>query len=161
MAKEYVHGSTNHAAQHSVGFMQEAVGGEDVALIMVHDDGEFDLAAGGFEEVQGGVAGEAGEAGDDAGGAVDEFGVFGGVDIDHEVAVGLADADHGEGGDAVEDELGGGAGFKAGGSGEDFGAGVEGEEEVGDAGGQLDVGGVGADQEDGFGLARWASMRAP
>ncbi len=121
---------------------------------MVHDDGAFYFAAGFFEEVEGGFAGEAGvRLGDDADGAVAEFGVFHGVDVDHEVAVGFSDLDHGQGGDGVEDEFGGGAGFEAGGAGENFGAGGESDEDVGDASGELDVGGIGADEEDGGGVA--------
>ncbi len=120
-------------------------------MFVVHDDGAFYFSAGFFEQGEGGVAGEVGELRDDAGGAVGELGVFGGVDVDHEVAVGFAELDHREGGDHVEDDFGGGAGFEAGGAGEDFGAGGDGDVEIGDVGRKLDVGGIGADEEDGFG----------
>ena len=54
--------------------------------------------------------------------------VVGRAEIDHEVAEGLPQADHGAGRDRVEHELGRGAGLHAGGAGDDFGAG-EGEDQ--------------------------------
>src|SRR5579884_1133822 len=87
--------SANDGAEFAVGFGEEIVGGEDVAVFVVHDDGAFYFAAGFVEEIEGLIAREAGEGGDDAGAAVDEFGIFEGVDVDHEVAVGFADLDHG------------------------------------------------------------------
>ena len=50
---------------------------------------------------------------DDAVGAVDEL-VVGRFDVDHEVAVDGAGADHDAGGEHVQDQLGGGAGLHAG-----------------------------------------------
>ena len=68
---------------------------------------------------------------DDALGSVDEFGV-GGLEVDHEVAVDGSGFDHDAGGEHVEDELGGGAGFEARAAGEDFGAGDRGDGDVGE-----------------------------
>ena len=93
---------------------------------------DFDVS--GFAQEAGGgglVAGGGGH--DDALGAVDELGV-GGLDVDHEVAEDGSLADHDGGGDHVEDELGGGAGFHAGAAGEDLGAGGEFDGELGGLG---------------------------
>ena len=62
----------------------------------------------------------------------EELFVFRG-DVDHEVAVDVAEARHGGGGDHVENHFVGGAGLHAGGSGEDFGADLGDDGEVGGA----------------------------
>ena len=127
------------------GFSSGAVDGE-----FLHDDGGF-YAAGFFEELcSGGLAFRSLEAGgghDDALGAVDEFGV-GGLEVDHEVAVDGSGFDHDAGGEHVEDELGGGAGFEACASGDDFGAGERGDSDV-DGGGHWGVGDAGQGDREG------------
>src|ERR1700730_2354822 len=121
--------------------MEFGFGGGAVDGEILHDDGGFYVA--GFLEEFGGSAlafrsFEAGGGHDDALGSVDELGV-GGLDVDHEVAVDGSGFDHDAGGEHVEDEFGGGAGFEAGAAGEDFGAGDGGDGDVGE-GGHLGVG---------------------
>lgn len=70
-----------------------------------------------FEALGGFFFAYAEAGGDDAGGAVAEF-VVGGLEAGHEVAADVAEADHGAGGEDVQRDLGGGAGFEAGGAGE-------------------------------------------
>lgn len=119
--------------------------------------GRFDDPAGSCEGSYGLVAGAVGELDQHSNRAVAKFDV-GGVQIDHEVADDLAGLDHGEGGDHVEDELGGGAGFETGGAGENLWAEIGGEDEVGlpvgisELAGRAADGGVEANQS-GVGLA--------
>ncbi len=107
------------------GFGGGAVDGE-----FLHDYGGF-YAAGFFEEGGGCGLVDVGGGHDDALGSVDKFGV-GGLDVDHEVAVDGSGFDHDAGGEHVEDELGGGAGFEASAAGEDFGASDGGDRYVGE-----------------------------
>ena len=90
-------------------------------------------------------------ADDDAFGAVDELGV-GGLDVDHEVAEDGSGADHDAGGEHVEDELGGGAGFETGAAGKDFGPGEGGDGDVGD-GSHGGAGGAGEGDREGAEVA--------
>ena len=70
------------------------------------------------------LVGAAVQGGEHAGGTGAELFV-GSVEVDHEVALNLAKADHGAAGDEVKGELGGGAGLEAGGAGDEFGPGGE------------------------------------
>ena len=58
------------SAEFAAGLLQEAICGEQVAVLVVHDDGEFDFTGGFFEKSGGVGAGEVGELHDDAGAAV-------------------------------------------------------------------------------------------
>jgi len=98
----------------------------------VHGDGDFD-GAGFVEQAVGGVAVAAGGGDENAVGTVDEL-VVGGRDVDHQVAVDGAGANHDAGGEHVEDKLGGGAGLHAGGAGDGFGTGDGSDGEIGDFG---------------------------
>lgn len=120
------------AAEIAAGAFEAGVGGGEGQAGELHEDGHFDVAAL-AKELPSALGGAAGGGGDDAVGAVDELGV-GGLEVDHEVAEDGAGADHDGGGEHVEDELGGGAGFEARGAGEDLGAGDGGDGEVGDGG---------------------------
>lgn len=100
--------------QDSVKPTKSFVGGGGVALEVVHDDGGFDSALCAVEEFGGGFIGEGGECHDGAHGAVGEFVAGVGVEVHHEVLMDFAEPDHGEGGDGVEDQFGGGSGFHAG-----------------------------------------------
>src|ERR1043165_3319154 len=131
---------------------EQGFGGVPRNVLVVHDDCGFDGATGLVEEGERGVSGGACGGGEDAGSAVAEF-VVGGAQVDHEVLVDAAGADHEGGGDGVECELSRGAGLHACGAGEDFGAGVEDDEVVG-GGGVFDGG---ADEEGG---ERWGVLSA-
>ena len=93
---------------------------------------DWGAIAAGFQSVGGrGVIGSGGLF-HDSNGALDELFVFG-PDVDHEVAVDIAEASHGGGGDHVQNHLVGGAGFHAGRSGENFGADFGDDGEIGGA----------------------------
>jgi len=69
-----------------------------------------------FESLCGGFTRDAGQVLDDADGAVPQLRI-GGMDIDHQVFDDLAELHHGQGGEDIEQEFGGGACFQAGGPG--------------------------------------------
>src|SRR5271170_4038313 len=73
--------------------------------------GRLDAPSRFLERVAGGGRISAGELAHDAYGTVAQLGV-GWVEINHEVADDLAESNHRQGGENVQDELGGGAGFE-------------------------------------------------
>ena len=89
--------------------------------VFVHDDRDLDVPARPAEQFVGGVVADAGDDADDAPGAVLQL-LRVGLDVDHQVAVGLADAHHRDGGQHVQHHLGRGAGLQPGRPGEHFGA---------------------------------------
>ena len=110
-------------------------------------EGGADAPGGGGETGAGLLVGAGAQLADETDGAVAELGV-GGAEVDHEVAADFAKTDHGAGGEDVEGELGGGAGFEAGGAGDELGAGGEVDFDVPGVPG-AGAGGI-AGEEDGF-----------
>ncbi len=108
-------------AEVAAGGGEEFGGGRSVDLAEDDEDGVLDLAAGGGERGLDLLVGRAGGQGHDAAGAGAQL-LVGGAHVDHEVPVGLAQADHGDRRDEVEDEFLRGAGLEAGGAGEQFGS---------------------------------------
>src|SRR5580658_3601394 len=97
-----------------------------------HYYGYGSSVAGGFEGARGGFVIGSGGLFDDADGALDELLVLR-PDVDHEVAVDVAEARHRSGGDHIQDHLVGCAGFHAGGSGQNFRADFGDDGEMGGA----------------------------
>ena len=97
-----------------------------------HHYGDRSAMAAGFESAAGCVVICAGGLLQDADGALRELFVLG-PDVDHEIAVDIAEAAHGAGGNHVQDHFVGSSGFHAGGSGEDFGADFGDDGEIGGA----------------------------
>ena len=77
---------------------------------LLHDDRGLDVPVRLLEQPVGVVVVDAGHDVDDAAGAILQL-LRAGVDVDHQVAVGLADANHRAGGQHVEHQLGCGAAF--------------------------------------------------
>jgi len=111
-------------------------------------EGGSDVPAVGGQVSAGLPVGAAVQGGEHAGGAGAELFV-GDVEVDHEVTLDLAEANHGASGDQVKGELGGGPGLEAGGAGDELGAGGEVDFDLG--GGSRAVAGGVAGQEDGAG----------
>ena len=114
-----------------------------------HHDCDWGSIAAGFEGVAGRVVVGSRGLFQDADGALHELFVLG-PNIDHEVAVDVAEASHGAGGDHVQNHLVSGARFHAGGSCENFGSDFSDDGEIS---GALERGFAVAGKGDGAGSA--------
>ena len=92
------------SAQFSTRFHEELAGFFGAEVALDHDDGDFDVSGGFIDGGEGFLARQAGDRRDDAGSAVAQL-VVGGFQIDHEIFVNLAELDHDQRGDGVEDEF--------------------------------------------------------
>ena len=92
-------------------------------------NGGLDLPTGDFQGGPGDFRGDVGQFLNDAESPIAQFHV-GGVEVDHQVFFDLAEANHGEGAEDVQDELSGGAGLKSGRPGEHLRADVDGQDNI-------------------------------
>src|SRR6185436_10156289 len=110
-----------HAPDHAAVLRQKPLGVLAADSTLLHHDGELDALSSGLQQSRRFFAGHTADFHHDALAAIDQL-VVGGAEIDHQIAVGLAEPDHRAGGDGVEHEFGGGTGFHPGRSRNDFGA---------------------------------------
>src|SRR6201981_2960321 len=95
-----------------------------------HDEGDGDVVSGGFQGIVSLLAINIGGVLEDGDSALGKLAVLQ-TQIDHEVAVDVAETGHGASGNHVQNHLLGGAGFHAAGTGQDFGADVGDDGEMG------------------------------
>src|SRR6185503_12989723 len=152
-----------HAPDDATVLRQKPLGVLPADSTLLHHDGELDALSSGFQQSRRFLAGHTADFHHDALAAIDQL-VVGSAEIDHQIAVGLAEPDHRAGGDGVEYELGGSAGLHPGRSRHDFGADdgqhrhVDTRDEVRRRGRAGDDPGAGA--ERGSSLERGANVRS-
>jgi hypothetical protein len=101
------------------GFSQSGFGTGAAHFCLRHDERHGDSTTGGGEELARGLTIEVGGLFENTDAAFEEFCVLR-AEVDHQVAVDVAEASHGSGGEHVQNHLLRGAGFHAGGAGDNF-----------------------------------------